>query len=91
MLYIKCSGRIFSIYVPKNEAVCPEVQTHFGSSLPARFTEVLGAITRFVRPKMKRFAVKFRRISEVLRLQGLQRNFWRNFHDLCVQKRSCLL
>ena len=24
-------------------------------------------------------------------LQGLQRNFWSNFHDLCVQKRSRLL
>jgi len=73
--------------VSKNEAVCREVQTHFGSSLTASFTEqVLGAISRFVRPKMKLFAVKFRRILEVLRLQGLQRKFWAKFHDLCVQK-----
>ena len=33
----------------------------------------------------------FRRISEVLRLQGLQRKFWANFHDWCVLKRNCLL
>jgi len=40
---------------------------------------------------MKLFAVKFRRILEVLCLIGLEKNFWTNFHDLCVQKRSCLL
>jgi len=92
MLYIKCSGRIFTIYAFKNEAVCREVQMHFGSSLPASFTEkVLGAIPQFVSPKMKRFAVKFRRILEVLCLRVLQKKFWAQFHDLCVQKRSCLL
>ena len=80
------------IYVSKNEAVCREVQMHSGSSLTASFTEkVLGAIPRFVRPQTKLFAVKFRRILDVLRLQVLQRKFWANFHDLCVQKRSCLL
>ena len=50
-----------------------------------------GAFSRFVRPKMKLFAVAFRCISEVLHLQGLQRKFWTNFHDLRVQKWSCLL
>ena len=50
-LYKKSSGRIFSIYASKKETVCRGVQTHFGSSLPASFTEkVLGAIPRFVRP-----------------------------------------
>jgi len=38
------------------------------------------------RPKMKLFAVQFRRILEVLCLQGLQKKFWAHFHDLCVQK-----
>jgi len=72
MLCIKCSGRFFTIYAFKNEAVCHEVQTHFGSSLPARFTEkVLGAIPRFVSPKMKLFAVKFRRILEAFAFQAL--------------------
>jgi len=33
------SGRIFTIYVSNNEAVCREVQTHFRSSSLARFTE----------------------------------------------------
>jgi len=67
----KFSGRIFTIYASKNEAVCREVQTHFGSSLPARFPEVLGALSRFMRPKMKLFAVKFRRIFEVFTLRGI--------------------
>jgi len=62
----KSSGRIFLIFASGNEAVCCEVQTHFQSSLPVRFTEkVMGAIPRFVRPKMKQFAVKFRCILEV--------------------------
>ena len=89
--YRKSFGRIFTIYASKNEAVCPEIQTHFGSSPLASFTEkVLGTISRFVRPKMKRFAVKFRRILEVLCLRVLQKKFWAQFHDLRVQKRSCL-
>ena len=91
-LYKKSSGHIFPIYASKNEAVCCEVQTHFGSSLPASFTEkVLGAIPRFVHPKTKLFAVKFWRILEVLFLQVLKTKFWAQFHDLCVQKRSGLL
>jgi len=57
----KSSGRIFSIFASKNEGIFREVQTHFGSSLPASFTEkVLGAISLVVRPKTKRFAVKYR-------------------------------
>ena len=37
------------------------------------------------------YELKFRRIFEVLRLQGLQKKFWAHIYDLCVQKRSCLL
>jgi len=48
--------------------------------------KVLCAISRFVRPKTKLFAGKFRRILEVLRLRVLQKKFWAQFHDLCVQK-----
>jgi len=91
-LYKKSSGRIFPIYASKNEAVCRGAQTHFESSVPASFTEnVLGAIPRFARPKTKLFAVKFRRILEVLCLQVLKKKLWAQFHDLCVQKQSCLL
>jgi len=79
-----------TIFASKNEAVCLKVQTHFRSSLRARFTEkVLGAFSRFMRPKTKLFGVKFKRILDVVRLQGLQKKFWAQFHDLCVQKRSC--
>jgi len=64
----------------------------FGSSLPSSFTEkVLGAIPRFVRPKTKLIAVKFRCILEVLYLQHLQKKFWAQFHDLCVQNWNGLL
>jgi len=51
---------------PKTK-VFPEVQTHFGSSLPASSREkVLGEISRVVHPKTQRFAAKFRRTLEVL-------------------------
>ena len=84
-------GRIITIYVSKNEVVCSEVQTHFGSSLPTSFAEkVLGAYSRFLCPKMKLFAVKFGHILKVLCLQGSQKNLWAHYHDLCVRKRSCL-
>jgi len=88
----KSSGHNFTSCASKNEAVCHEIQTHFGSSLPASFTEkVVGAVPRFVRPRMKLFAVKFRRISKVFCLQGLQEKLWVQLHDLCVQKCSGLL
>ena len=84
-------GRIFAIYVSKNEVVSCEVQTHFGGFHLARFTtKVLGAISRFLRPQTKLFAVKFRRIFKDLRLQGSQNKLWAHFHYLCVRKRSCL-
>ena len=41
--------------------------------------------------KTKLFAVEFRRILEVLCLQGLQKRFWAQFYNLCVQKWSCFL
>jgi len=68
-VYEKSSGCIFAIYVFKNEAACREVQTHSGCSPLARFMKkVLGAISRFMCPKSKRFAVEFRRILEVFAL-----------------------
>jgi len=75
----------------QNEAVCPEIQMHFGSSLLASFTEkVVGMIPQFMHPKMKRFAAKFRCILEVLCLQVLKKKLWVQFHNFCVHKRSCL-
>jgi len=54
-VYRKSSGRNFTISASKNDAVCHEVQTQFGSTPFARFTEkVLGAISRFMRPKRSR-------------------------------------
>ena len=68
----KISGRIIMIYVSENKVVCSEVQTHFGSSLPESFAEkVLGAYSRFLRPKMKLFTAKFRHDLEVFALRGI--------------------
>jgi len=73
-VYKKSSGRIFTIYVSKNEAVCRNFQTHFGGFLRANFMKkVVGTFSQFLRPIMKLFAVEFRRILEVLRIQGLQK------------------
>jgi len=56
-VYEENPRHIFTIYASKNEVVCCEVQMHFGNSLPARFTEkVVGALSRFMRPKMELFA-----------------------------------
>jgi len=89
-VYRKSSGRNFTIYASKNEAVRHEVQTNFGRCPPARFTEkVLGAISRFMRPKMKLFAMKFRRILDVLRLRGLQKICGRMF-TMCVAQTNIL-
>ena len=70
--YRKGSRHNSTICVSKNEVVCCEIQMHFGSSLPASCIEkVQGAIPLFVCPKMKLFAVKFRRILEALAFQAL--------------------
>ena len=88
----KSSGCNSTICASKNKAVCREIQTHSGSSLPASFKEkVVSAIPRFVRPKTKLFAMKFRRILEVLCVRVLKKNFRTKFHDLWIQKRSGLL
>ena len=46
----------------------------------------MGAFSRLMRPKTELFAVNFRRILELLRLQGSWKKLWVKFHDLCVQK-----
>ena len=54
-----------TIFVLKNEAVCCEVQTHFGSFRLESFgKKFLGGILRFMSSKTKLFAAKFRRILE---------------------------
>jgi len=56
----------------ENEAVCCEVQTHFGSFCLLSFIKVaLGAFSRFALHKTKLLFVKFRHIVEVLCLQHL--------------------
>jgi len=47
-VYRISSGRNFTIYASKNEAVFREVETHFGSSPPARFAEKSSGRSRFV-------------------------------------------
>jgi len=82
----------FHNFCIQNEAVCCEVQTHCGSSLLARFTKILGAFYFYdLCPKTKLFAMTFRRILKVLCLQVLQKKLLVHYHDLCVQRCSCLL
>ena len=53
--------------------------------------KIMCTFSRFMCPTKRLFAVKLRRILEVMRLQGTLKKFWAHFHDLCFQKRSCLL
>jgi len=88
----KSYGWNVTIYASKNEAVSCEVETHFGSFIRASFIKHFWAHFHvFLRPQTKLFAVKFRRILEVLRLQGLRRKFCMNFNDFRAPKRRCLL
>ena len=48
----KCFARIFTIFVCKNEAVCREVQAHFGGFHFAS-KKILGAFSRFLRAKTR--------------------------------------
>jgi len=52
------------------------------------YKKVPGTFSRFMRPKTKLFAVKFRHISEVFTLRGLYKKFWAHYHHFCVHKRS---
>jgi len=89
-VYEKISGRNLTIYASRNVAVFREFQTQFGTSPPASFAEkVLDALSRFMHQKTKLFVVKFNRILEFLCVQGTQKMFWAQLHDLCVQKRCC--
>ena len=93
-VYEESFGRIFTICASKNVAVSCEEQTHFsGFHLVRYITKVLCALSRFLRPQTKLFAMKFRRILDVFCLKGLQKNIWAHFHDLCVHVRkwSCFL
>ena len=87
----KVMGALSRFLHPQTKPVCCWVEMHFGSFCLMRFMKkVLGALSLFLCPKTELFAVKFRRILKVLRIQGLQKDFWAHFHDLCDQKRSCL-
>ena len=90
-VYRKIHSAISLFMCPKTELFAIKVETHFGSFCFARFMKkVLDAFSRFMCPKMKLFPAKFRRILEVFTLRGLWKKFWAHYHDLCVQKRSCL-
>ena len=64
----------------------------FRKLLPCEVYEKrFGRIITTFASKAKLFALEFRRILEILCMQGLQKKFWAYFHDLCVQKWSCFL
>jgi len=51
---------------------------------------VMGAFARFLRPRMKLFALSLKAFWKFSPYEVFERNFWVHFHDLFVQKRSCL-
>ena len=87
----KSCGRNSTIYAPKNEAVCCEVQTHFGTYAFQALWKSSGCIFPSYASKMKLFTVRFRRILEVFASQVSWKKLWVHFAELCVQKWSCLL
>ena len=64
-VYEKNLGCIITICAYKNETVCHDVQTHFGSSLPARFAESSGQIFTVYVSINEPVTVKFRCIWKV--------------------------
>jgi len=86
----KSSGYIFMIYASENEAAC--CWDAFLKFSPYEVYEK-SSVHIFTIYASRDVAVcrKFRCILEVLRLQELQKKFLVQFHDLCVQKRSCFL
>jgi len=90
-VYEKRSGRIFTFFASKNEAVCCEFQTHFVLCLQGLQKRFWAHFLNLMHPKTKLFSVKSRRILEVFLLQDLWKQFWVLFPDLCVQKWSGLL
>jgi len=62
----------FSRFMHPKMKLFPATFDGFWKFSPCKLYEkFLGAISRLMRPKKKQFAVKFRRILELLRLQGL--------------------
>ena len=61
-------------------AVSCDVPTDFTFSPCKLYEKFIDAISRLMRPKMKQFAVKCRRILEVLRIQGLQKEMKQTFY-----------
>ena len=71
---VKSSGRSFTIYVSKKRSSLLMSSDAFWKFLPCQLgKKVVGAFSRFLPQKTKLFAVKFKRILEVLCLQGSQK------------------
>ena len=89
-VYRKSSGCIFTIHSSKHQAVCCEVQMHFGSFHLARFTEkILVAFSQFMVSKMNRFAVNLRQNFEVLNPNCKTLNLELKSLSLCILHLLC--
>jgi len=86
-VYEESSGRIFTIYASKTEAVKFRCILEV-FALQASYKK-LWAHFHDLCLKTKLFALKFRRILEVFCPQASQKMLWAQFHGLCVQNRSC--
>jgi len=80
--YKKSCGCMFTIYASKNEAVCCEVQTPFGSSLPACFAEQsFGCNFRYQKTGMKRSTKATEHYSKLHIQQCLKHAFCNTFWE----------
>jgi len=78
------------ICASKNKAVCPEIQTHFGSSLPASFTESSGRNSTIYVSKNEAVFYEVQTHFASFPLGRLIKKLWAHFHDLCVTQTNIL-
>ena len=102
IFFQRCTGHIFTIKAVLRTQHTKSSDAFWEFSACKVYKEVLGAFSRFLHLKSKLFAMKFRCIFWVIRLQSLQKcfgrifevstlqvkkKFWAHFLDFCVQKR----
>ena len=88
-VYKNSSGRIITTFASKNEVVCRDVQTDFGSFPSASFIKKIGA--RFLDLCVQKWSCLLLSSDTFWKFLPMRfmKKFWAHFHDWCVQKRLC--
>jgi len=76
--------------VSKIQTVCRDVQMHFGSSPPPRFTESSGQIFTIYVFKKEDVCCEVQTHFASFPLARLIKKLWARFHDLCVVQTNIL-